>query len=204
MKMKKAKLLFLTFALIFVTKSVSADSPLTSTTFSDAYKDLQMVTLAKSAGQMNPQIASYLHAVSIPIEKKAAVINALGWDHVGENNSLAYCNFVFGKLMSESELYSLSAAEAFVIGYLSAMDAYMNPEGALPFLKRARNLLGNSYTINIIYALVKAQKAAEGDFCKAWSYCNKVFMNSSLDMDMREDARKIIYDYMVLYKGDCK
>lgn len=204
MRIEKVKLFLLIFGLIFITTTVHADSPLTSTPFSNAYSDIQMVSAAKTAGQMNPQIAAYLHGSSVSIDKKAAVINALGWDHVGTSNSISYCNFVYGKTVGEDEINSLSASELFVIGYLNAMDAYMNPDGALPFLKQARFLLSNSYTVNIIYGLVKSQKAFEGDFCKAWKHVNKVFMNSSLDMDMREDARKIIYDYMVLYKGKCK
>lgn len=204
MKIGKVKLFLLTFGLVFIAKIVHADSPLTSTPFSDAYSDIQMVSAAKTAGQMNPQIAAYLHGSSVSIDKKAAVINALGWDHQGVSNSISYCNFVFGRTVGEDEINELPASEVFVIGYLNAMDAYMNPEGALPFLKQARFLLSNSYTVNIIYGLVKSQKAFEGDFCKAWKHVNKVFMNSSLDMDMRDGARKIIYDYMVLYKGDCK
>jgi hypothetical protein len=44
----------------------------------------------------------------------------------------------------------------------------------------------------------------EKDFCKVWKYANKVFSNNDLEMDMREDAGKIIYDYMILYKEYCK
>ena len=42
------------------------------------------------------------------------------------------------------------------------------------------------------------------DFCKAWQQVNKVYLNDDLNMDMREDARKVIYDYMINYKGYCK
>ncbi len=84
------------------------------------------------------------------------------------------------------------------------MDNYHYPDKALPFLKRAKSLAGNSLTVNMIYNLVRAQKVMKTDFCRAWKYTNKVFNNKNLKQDMREDGVKIIYDYMILYKNYCK
>ncbi|MDQ3020563.1 MAG: hypothetical protein M3R36_08340 [Bacteroidota bacterium] len=200
MKIEKVKLFLLTLTLIFITKTVLADSPLTSTPFSDKYENLQIVMKAKN-GAIDQEIADYLHSESNLIDNKAAVINALGW---GKSNSSQYLNLIYNSPIEESDINTLNASEVFVIGYLNAMDNYQNPDGALPFLKRAKSLLSNSYTVNIIYNLVKAQKVMDLDFCKVWKYGNKVFTNAELEMDMREDARKIIYDYMVIYKDYCK
>lgn len=203
MNIQKVKLILLAIVLIFFTKITFADSPLTSTPFSEAYDDLQIISIAR-LGVMNENIAVYLHSESNTIDKKAAVINALGWDVDGNNNAQLYCNIIYQKNIIASDIDALNAGDAFVVGYLMAMGAYQNPGGALPFLKRAKTLLGNSFTVNIIYGLVKAQKAMDDDFCKVWKYVNKVFINDKLTMDMRDGAKKIIYDYMVSYKGHCQ
>lgn len=200
MKIEKVKLFLLTLVLILVTKTVLADSPLTSTPFSDKYVDLPIVAKAKK-GIIDQEIADYLHSSSATIDKKAAVINALGW---GKSYSSQYINLMYDGALEESDMDMMNASEIFVIGYLNAMDNYQNPDGALQYLKRARTLLNNSYTVNIIYSLVKGQKELGADFCDVWKHANKVFANDGLDMDMREDAQKVIYDYMVIYKDYCK
>lgn len=183
-------------------KSASADSPLTSTPFNEAYEDISIVNQAR-LGVITNDIANYLHSEKNPIDIKAAVINALGWDPDGKSNALTYCNMIYNRVILESDINSMTASELFVVGYLNAMDNYMNPTKASPFLKQARKILSRSFTVNIIYSLVKAQKAMDLDFCKAWKYTEKVFDNDQLTMDMRPAGKKIIYDYMVTYKSSC-
>lgn len=181
--------------------SIFADSPLTSTPICNAYEDKEIVMKAKTEGKMNSEIAQYLHKKSNPVDVKAAVINALGWDFNGKKNAEIYCSIVFEKQITESDISSLSANDNFVIGYLKALDDYFYPYKAVPFLREAQKEMNDSYTVSIILALVRAQNA---DFCSSWKYVNKVFRNKYLEKDLRKDAEKIIYDYMVLYKNDCK
>lgn len=187
--------------LLLLPLSVFADSPLTSTPISNAYEDKEIVMKAKTEGTMNKEIADYLHEKTNPLDIKAAVINALGWDFNGKKNAEIYCGIIFGKQITESDINLLSAHDNFVIGYLKALDDYFYPYKAVPFLRGAQKELNDSYTVSIILALARAQNA---DFCSSWKYVNKVFRNKSLDKDLRSDAEKIIYDYMVLYKNDCK
>ena len=191
-------LLKLIFIFILLPEIIFADSPLTSTPFHDDYTDVDIVPKAEQLKIINKEISDYLHNESNPLDVKAAVINALGWEASG--NYERYCQFVFDRLIIDADIASLNKGDAFTIGYLIAMGNYFTPGKALPYLKRARELDNESFTINIIYNLVRAQIAMEKDFCKVWKYTNKVFNNKKLNGDMRSGAKKIIYDYVVLYK----
>lgn len=198
--MTNSKFIKIFFFCLFIPGICYADSPLTSTPISNAYEDLEIVKKAKASGEMNSEFALFLHNESNPIDKKAALINALGWDFNGKKNAMLYCNIIFGKQINEKDIASVSAEDNFVIGYLKALDDYFYPYKAVPYLKAAQKKMDDSYTVFIILALVRAQNA---DFCSSWRYVNKVFRNKDLEKDLRKEAVKIIYDYMVLYKNDC-
>jgi hypothetical protein len=183
-----------------------ADSPITSTTFSDAYSDVQMVRIAKDSGVMNFEIAKYLDDPSVPVDEKAAVINALSWDLNGKSNAelfMCYLALEFRTPPESLDMDSLTSDELFCLGYLKVMDNYFEPEHGISLLEKAQKMNSDSYTVAIITALAKAQKAMDTDFCKAWRLTNKVFENENLEQDMRPEAVTIIYDYMVLYKEGC-
>lgn len=166
--------------------------------------DKKIVVKAEKSGTMNKEFADFLHNTSNSFDVKAAVINALGWNTNGKLNSNIYSDLIYKKKINESDIYKIEPNDLFVIGYLKAMDDYFNVKEALRFLKQARIKYKDSYTVRIIEALTKAQNVMDKDFCKAWKYTDKVFTNTDVTNDMREDARKIIYDYMVIYKEYCK
>lgn len=199
----KRSVLFLLAIVILTPLRVIADSPLTSTPFHEKYNDVDIVLTAEQTGIMNQEFADYLHDESNPVDVKAAIINALGWSTDGKSNAVIYNSLIHKKQITEDDILNLSTNELFVIGYLMAMDDYFNAGKALPYLKQAGKNNRSSFTYSIIIALVKAQIAMEKDFCKAWKYTNKVFSNKDLKQDMRENAAKIIYDYMIIYKNDC-
>ncbi|HMQ67430.1 MAG TPA: hypothetical protein PKA90_09190 [Ignavibacteria bacterium] len=190
--------------IFFSANFLFADSPLTSTPFHEKYTDVDIVLEAEQSGTINRKIADYLHDVNNPVDIKAAVINALGWDINGKNNAREYTMIIYNSYVISDDMISASTDEAFVLGYLHAMDNYQDPDYALQYLKVAQQSNSKSYTVNLIYRLVKAQKAMDTDFCKAWNQVNKVYLDDDLNIDMREEARKVIYDYMINYKGYCK
>lgn len=199
--MTNNKFIIIFFFFLFIPGIGFADSPLTSTPISNAYEDLEIVKKAKASGEMNSEFALFLHDESYPIDQKAALINALGWDFNGKKNAVLYCNIIFGKQINEKDIASVSAQDNFVIGYLKALDDYFYPYKSVPYLKAAQKKMDESYTVFIFLALVRAQNA---DFCSSWKYVNKVFRNKDLEKDLRKEAVKIIYDYMAIYKNDCK
>lgn len=184
---------------------VYADSPLTSTPFSDAYQDLAIIKAAKLDGEMNAEYAKFLYSRQFSIDQKAALINALSWKLEGKNNAEKYVRLMYDKKMDELLINQLRPDQLFCIGYLIALDDYFQPEKSFPFLLKAAEELPMSFTVQLIWALARAQKALDSSWCKVWKYTEEVFeIRLDLTMDMRERARQIIYDYLVLYKGYCK
>ena len=206
--MKKAFIPVLIVKLLFISLSASfADSPITATDFYEAYRDVKMVQRAHLEGVMGVEIAEFLSSPENPIDVKAAVINAISWRFEGKNNAELY-TYYLGLLyhMSITELDTgfLSADEIFCMGYLIAMDNYFQPENAIPLLEEAHKLMKDSFAVSIVLALAKAQIAFEQDWCEAWKITESVLRNTDLTQDLRPEAKKIIVDYMILYKEYCK
>ena len=75
------------FCSLLTSAAVWADSPITSTPFYEAYGELEIVRKAENSGVVDLEIAGYLYSKSIPIDLKAAVINAVSWSTSGKRNS---------------------------------------------------------------------------------------------------------------------
>jgi len=207
-KMRKKMLVVLLLILLFVFPATSyADSPITATDFYEAYKDVKMVQRAHLEGVMGVEIAEYLSSPENPVDHKAAVINALSWRFEGKSNAELY-TYYLGLLyhMSITELDTdfLSADEIFCLGYLIAMDDYFHPENAIVLLEEAQKMMKESFTVSMVLALVKAQIAFEQDWCAAWKIIEQVLQNADLKQDLRPEAKKIIVNYMILYREYCK
>jgi hypothetical protein len=197
--------LYLILAVFFIITplTVHADSPITSTPFSDAYVDIPEVQRAQAEGMMNLEIAEYLCCDSTPVDVKAAVINALSWDIEGKSNAELFSYYLGLKYqhpLSELDIEALTPDEVFCLGYLLAMDDYFHPEEAIPLLITAEERNKESFTVAIVSALVKAQKKMDSDWAEVWELTEEVLKRKSLIRDMRSDAIDIIIDYMILYK----
>ncbi|MDR4508651.1 MAG: hypothetical protein MRJ65_10530 [Candidatus Brocadiaceae bacterium] len=81
--------LIITVLLVFQI-SVSAEAPVASTEFYEAYKGIKMVQRAQILNVMELEIAEYLSSPDNTIDEKAAVINALSWKFEGNNNTEFY------------------------------------------------------------------------------------------------------------------
>jgi hypothetical protein len=165
--------------------------------------DLEIVQKAYKKGILDLEIAEYLSSQNNPIDVKAAVINALGWDFNGKYNSTLYKYYLaltHGKTLEKLSLNSLTVDELFCLGYLTIMDDYFHPEKAIPLLEKAAEKRNDSFTIAIILALAKSQKELPDNWSNIWKITEKVLNNKTLKKDMREEAIKIIIDYMILYK----
>jgi hypothetical protein len=183
-----------------------ADSPITSTPFSDAYQDYEIVQQAQKAGVLNLEMAQYLSSKSAAIDVKAAVINALSWNIDGKQNATLYRYFLalsYGTTIEKLNPRTLTSDETFALGYLTVMDDYFHPEKAVPLLKMAKAQRSNSLTVAMIAALVQAQAAFDSDWCKLWMLTNGAANDTTLKQDLRPEAKKIILDYMNLYRSSC-
>lgn len=186
---------------------VRADSPVTSTPFAEAYNDFEIVQKARQKGVMTLEIASHLSSASIPVDLKAAILNALGWDTEGRRNAefyLYYLALTYRKPLDQISLNLFNADEVFALGYLTLMDDYPHPDRALPILAEGLKRRPDSFTVAVIGALARGQKAMESDWCQVWKLTEAVYGNDNLQNDMRQPAKKIILDSMVLYRDSCK
>lgn len=185
------KLLLLLLAL---TSLGRADSPLTSTDFYTAYGDIKLVAAAAKSHKLDQAMADFLASPKTPIDQKAALINALGWNFEGQSNAARF-----------RQLAKKPADEAFCLGYLTAMDDYNQPEKALPQLDRAVQQRPTSYTVAMIRALVRSQRyiSSEPDTGKwknVWPQIEAVLKDKKLNADMRPRAIQVILDYMKGYE----
>ena len=187
-----------------VASPATADSPITSTHFCEAYLDYPIVVDAQKSGVVTKDIARYLTDDN-PIDVKAAVINALSWDTDGKDNAARYCKLRYRDTGEPPDVKDMDGHEAFVLGYLTVMDDYFHPDAALPYMDRARELLPESYTVAMVRALVMAQAQMDkDDWGPLWESVSAVMENEELNGDMRVGAVKIITDYMILYASDAK
>jgi hypothetical protein len=207
--MKKGVKWMLVFVTIVVWSiCLQADSPITSTDFHEAYKDVPMVVkAANSDGVLSREMAEFLSSDDNPLDHKAALINALSWDIDGKDNATKYIKFLMQKYqgikIDSTTLEPFNADEIFCLGYLRAMDDYFDVLDALDILYLAWEANDSSFTVSMIYAIVEAQDAMEYDWCEVWLLVEDVLLDETLVMDMRKEAVTIIVDYMRLYEEEC-
>jgi len=170
-----------------------ADSPLTSTDFWQVYTDVPQVVSAHELGELNESLCAYLLS-SATIDRKAAVINALGWNIDGKQNAVIFREALVKKYASPDLESKWSAEEAFCLGYLMALDDYQHSQPALPYLRKAHQAKPRSYTVAIVEALVQAQNTT--DFEEGWRIVARLQQDKRLIKDLRGGARAAILEYM--------
>ena len=195
---------------LFFLSTANADSPITSTDFYKAYLHIPEVEEAHEIGVLSDKIAQYLLDSENSLDKKAAVINALSWDFDRKINAYLFKRYLNAKYQVKDDIDSLvkvmNDVELFCLGYLSVMDNYFNPEKSLIYFESASSSIRESYTFQIINALVKTQSLLEDQdkWCRIWTTINAVETNKELKVDMNVGGRKIILDYIIIYKDNCE
>jgi hypothetical protein len=194
---------------IFCLNSVFADSPLTSSYFYKAYKDVpEVLEASKSNGVLTNTFFLFLNSNEKKIDEKIALINALKWNFKGKNNSQIYINKLFAlnkKYTSSNFYFKASADELICYAYIKAMDNYFDVRKALVFSNKAVEKKPKSLTINIIQRLIKAQKMMEypDDWCYIYISISSAIRNNALNNDFRQEAIFIISKYIEIYKRKC-
>lgn len=201
----KVKFVILLIFGFFFHPNLLADSPLTSTQISDAYKDVEIVQFAaESFGSISEVLMDYLIDENNPIDLKIATINELGWSIRGKNNARLFYEYMKYKNVLQN-IDNASAEILICYAYFMALDNYFDVEEAIIYANKAKAKNGKSYTIHMITALIEAQESMHSDdWCKVYNLVNNVRMNKTLTKDMREDAITIIFDYMGAYEEYCK
>ena len=197
-----ARFFLLMLCLLTLPSFVYADSPVTSTPFSNAYLTEPMVEQAKASGQMTKEIAEYLYKSDNPLAVKAAVINALYNQTEWKENNLAeiYAKFIYNKPAQELAIDTLSGEELYCLGYLTLLDNYLTPTKAMPYLEVALQKKSGSFTVSITLALARAQESLLNQGENIWTLTQAVLEDQSLNQDMKPEAVEIIRSYLSLYE----
>ncbi|NNE65178.1 MAG: hypothetical protein HKN33_01315 [Pyrinomonadaceae bacterium] len=208
MKLKKIALLTFLSAVVLTT-GVFADSPLTSTKFSDAYMDEPIVMTAdKAKGVLNNELMAYLASEYNPVDVKMAVINRIGWKISGRTNAKLFMEYLKTNhgYKNETRFYKKGRADELLsMAYLKAMDNYFEVDDAIRYAERAlKKNKSKSRTFMLVAGLIKAQKAMDGNWCEVYQITNRVRVNQMLMNDMRTKAVGIIYKYMDIYGDECE
>lgn len=206
--MKCKLFLALVFGLL-VNQNLLADSPLTSTQISNAYKDYAIIQLAsKSNGDISDDLMDYIYEKSNPIDVKIALINEIansGWriEFKEKNNAAIFLEYLQQKESGFSLNENPNSEILISYAYLKALDNYFDVDEATQWADLAKSRNGESYTVSIVWALIHAQQAMDSDWCEVYNLTNSVRENIGLEKDMKEEALSIIFDYMDIYKDDC-
>ncbi len=212
-------LLFLfVISLLFWGDKLSADSPLTSTDFYTLYREIPEVREARKSRKAAGKVLGYLLGTA-PADRKAAVINALGWNIRGQKNAVLYITALANrKRVSPNDMsYTLmKPAELFVLGYLLAMDDYftLKPlrsggfgiwrEGAAEILRHAAEREPDNFTFQFILSLVEAQGLMKSSFCSVYGRVDSVIKSfPPSKRNMKPDAVAKVMKYINLYGEDC-
>ena len=194
---------------LFFLSIANADSPITSTDFYKAYLHIPEVEEAHEIGVLSDKIAQYILGSENSLDKKAAVINALSWDFDRKINAFLFKRYLNAKYQVKDDIDSLmkimNDEELFCLGYMTVMDNYFDPEKSLIYFESASSSIRESYTFQIINALVKTQSLLEDQdkWCRIWTTINAVETNKELKVDMNAEGRKIILDYIKTYRDYC-
>lgn len=206
----KTKLLLPILIFLFGFNQIAkADSPLTSTDLSSAYTNEKIIKKAADKnGILTTDLMKYLTKKSNPIAVKIAIINKLGWDINGKNNAEIFWNYLQKKMKFKNLQDFKNRADADLLicyAYLKGLDNYFDVKESMSFAQMARKKDNKkSYTINIVCGLIEAQNGFSGDWCEVWKSTDMVRNNKSLNQDLKEDVIKNIFEYMDLYKEECK
>ncbi len=204
--MKIRSTAFFILCLVLGSPLAKADSPLTSTYFAANYPEYPIIEKAVFDRAFNDDVAAFLLDSKKPIDAKAALINAIGWNYDGTHNADIFKGHLakkHGTTTAGLQLSSLNADELLCLGYMMAMDNYFVVDDAMNILQMAKDKKPSSFTISIILAMVQAQKTMETDFCKVWTLTTDVLNDKTLKRDMKRISIQNIVDYTILYKTDC-
>lgn len=196
--MKKIIMILMVILVLFkTTEQVYADSPLTSTHFSKAYYDIDIVGKASKRNFLTEEMAQFLADENNPIDVKAAVINALSWRIEKKNNTERYCMFIYGKSLKDIDVTLLSGQQQFCLGYMLALDDItINNMQAVEYLEMAKSNMPESRTVAVVSLLVEATYNLIDGWQERYS---ELLEDTNLNNDLPDEAIYYISDYMIYY-----
>ena len=166
-----------------------------------------------SKGKISTELIEYISDDTNPLDIKLAIINAIGWDHNGMMISKMFFMAVMQKKKYQTEFggefsafkWNATRDELICFAYMKSLDNYFDVVDAYEMAGEAVRKYPDSFAVNMIYNLIKAQGLTTfGESC----YASKLFLslknNSKLKMDMRKESLSYVFDYMEDIGKNCK
>jgi hypothetical protein len=101
--------------------------------------------------------------------------------------------------------WNATADELICYAYMKALDDYFDVTDAFEVAGLALKKNPNSFAVDMIYNLIKAQGlTAYGESCYASKTFSTLKNNPKLTMDMKNEAMPLIFEYMDDIGKDCK
>lgn len=176
--------------------------------------DVPLVQKAlNSKGKITEEMIEFIYSDVNPLELKLAIINAIGWKVKGLTNSQKFFKYVMNKKNYKTDFggdytafnWNATADELICYAYMKALDNYFDVSNAFEVADLALKKNPNSFAVNMIYNLIKAQGlTAFGEYCSASKMCNTLKNNPNLTTDMKKEAMPFVFEYMDEIGKDCK
>lgn len=188
-----------------------ADSPLTSTDFADVYADSPMVQQAaglvdeEAGAELSTSLLNFLADPKSPVAERLAVVNKLGWNFNGQVTGAQLCQYLLGRYKAKDEkklAKKLDGGTLAVYAYAKAMSNYFDVTAASELGHQAvKKDKTHSFAVAFISALIDAQVYLDSDWSMVYKVVEKVTMDGSLQLDMRQEAIDKVMEYINLYKN---
>ena len=195
-----------------------ADSPLTSVSLHSGYDGVPAVQEAIRSRLAEGAVLTALLGEA-PLDQKAAVVSALGWSTGGQDNARRFLEGLAkarGVDRKDITLDHLTVHDRFVLGFLLAMDDYFEMgaikpgasdlwgASALELLSQAALALPESFTAQLVRALVQAQSEMARSMCSVFVSVEAVLRRFSDERrDLRRPAVESVTGYIGGYEAYC-
>jgi hypothetical protein len=203
----KHLLTFLFF--ILIQNFAFADSPLTSCDFYQEYEKLEIFQSARNSNNhINQKCLIFLADSTNSLEIKLALINAIGWNIKGRDNSKKYLKYLsrikHKKITLDTIQEYLDANELICYAYLKSLDDYFNVTKSFEIAEMAIKKSPNNFSIHLIASIIHAQiYMDQGKSCEMYTAVNNVVSSASLKRTFSDTAVNSIMEYMTISKKGC-
>lgn len=212
---------FILFIFLLVSYTGLADSPLTSTPFSDAYADHEMVINIRKNG-LDSKAMDYLLSDTGNLVIKIAMINQLQFgqktytrqfEEKLKENRKGIKEEAFEFLKEKHHLpipenkwtKKLTTSDLICFAYLQARGNYFEPGLAITAAELAYNRESKDMAVATVYALITCQIAFDISWCDVYKTGQLFFVRDTYTKNkLNAEALDIILDYLNLYESDCE
>lgn len=208
--------LALAAAALAASATAFADSPLTSIDLSAGYDDLPAVKSARGNKTLRGSALEFLGSANAPLDQRLAVACASGW---GRGNAATFIEALAVARQTEAvalEAKDLTAAEKVLLGYVVAMDKYLDLQPLQPGASGVRGMLPlklleegaaafpNDFAVQYVRALVAVQGLPVEKWCEVYKVPRKVLDRfPAAKRNLRPAAVQSAVEYLALYEKEC-